>query len=64
MEEKALYWIWLTQRRGLGPTRQRALLERFGRPDALYAADDAALARAGLPAAARQALLDLSLIHI
>ncbi len=61
MEEKALYWIWLTQRRGLGPTRQRALLERFGRPDALYAADDAALARAGIPAAARQALLDKDL---
>jgi excinuclease UvrABC nuclease subunit len=28
-----LYWVWLTQINGIGPKRQRALLERFNTPE-------------------------------
>lgn len=31
-----LYWIWLSQIKGLGPKRQRSLLEKFDRPDKIY----------------------------
>ncbi|WP_097677506.1 DNA-processing protein DprA [Anaerosalibacter sp. Marseille-P3206] len=33
-----LYWIWLTQINGLGPIRQRALLEKFNTPENIYRA--------------------------
>ena len=33
-----LYWIWLSQIKGLGPKRQRALLEKFNRPKNIYEA--------------------------
>lgn len=33
-----LYWIWLTGIKGVGPKRQRILLERFGNPENIYKA--------------------------
>lgn len=33
-----LYWIWLTQINGLGPKRQRILLQRFNKPENIYRA--------------------------
>ncbi|MDD4402479.1 MAG: DNA-processing protein DprA [Desulfitobacteriaceae bacterium] len=33
-----LYWVWLTQINGIGPKRQRALLERFNTPENVYRA--------------------------
>ncbi len=33
-----LYWIWLTQIYGVGPKRQRILLERFSNPENIYKA--------------------------
>ena len=33
-----LYWIWLTGIKGLGPKRQRILLEEFGNPENIYKA--------------------------
>jgi DNA processing protein len=61
MENQNLYWIWLTRRPGLGPVKLRRLLEQFGGPEALYAADAQALARAGVSETARRALLDKDL---
>lgn len=34
-----LYWIWLTQIKGVGPKRQRVLLDRFGSPENIYKAN-------------------------
>ena len=31
-----LYWIWLTGIKGVGPKRQRILLERFNSPEEIY----------------------------
>ena len=31
-----LYWIWLTGIKGLGPKRQRILLEKFARPENIF----------------------------
>lgn len=31
-----LYWIWLTQIKGVGPKKQRVLLERFTSPEDVY----------------------------
>ncbi|NMA87166.1 MAG: DNA-protecting protein DprA [Tissierellia bacterium] len=31
-----LYWIWLSQIKGVGPKRQRLLLEKFNTPDKIY----------------------------
>lgn len=31
-----LYWIWLTQLNGVGPKRQRVLLENFNNPENIY----------------------------
>lgn len=33
-----LYWIWLTQVKGLGPKRQRSLLQKFNNPEDIYRA--------------------------
>ncbi len=55
---ETLYWIWLSQRPGLGPVRVRKLLELVGDPGTLYAADGETLARLGLPKAACETLLD------
>lgn len=33
-----LYWIWLTQIKGVGPKRQRLLLEKFNTPENIYRA--------------------------
>lgn len=52
-----VHWIWLTGLPRLGPVRQRKLLEQFGSAEAVYAADEAALRRAGLSEAAVQAVL-------
>ena len=38
-----LYWIWLTHIPGVGPAAQRQLLTHFGSPQAVFAADCAAL---------------------
>ena len=34
-----LYWIWLTQINGIGPKRQRILLEKFNTPENIYRAN-------------------------
>ncbi|SKC57367.1 DNA-processing protein DprA [Maledivibacter halophilus] len=31
-----VYWIWLTQIKGIGPKRQRRLLEKFNTPENIY----------------------------
>jgi len=33
-----IYWIWLTQIKGVGPKRQRLLLEKFSTPENIYRA--------------------------
>ncbi len=33
-----LYWIWLTQINGVGPKRQRVLLDKFNNPENIYRA--------------------------
>lgn len=38
-----LYWIWLTQINGVGPKRQRLLLERFDIPENIYRASSGEL---------------------
>lgn len=54
-------WIWLAARPGLGPVKLRELLERFGSPRELFAADEAALERMGLNERTRRALADKDL---
>lgn len=61
MNEQILYWIWLATRARLGAKGLRALLESFGQPEALYAADAETLKRAGLTPALCKALLDKQL---
>ena len=61
MNEQVLYWIWLSTRPRLGAKGLRGLLESFGRPDALFAADAEALKRAGIAPGLRTALLDKDL---
>lgn len=34
-----LYWIWLTRLKGIGPKRQRTLLEKFKNPENIYRAN-------------------------
>jgi len=61
MNEQVLYWIWLSTRPRLGAKGLRGLLESFGQPDALFAADVAALERAGVAPTLCKALLDKNL---
>ncbi len=61
MDNQLLYWIWLTQRKGLGAVGLRQLLDDFGSPAAIWAADEEALARAAVLPAARETLLDKAL---
>ncbi|MBQ1678033.1 MAG: DNA-processing protein DprA [Oscillospiraceae bacterium] len=61
MENQDLYWIWLTQRKGLGAKGQRSLAEDFGSPAEIWAADEQALLRAGVTPALRRTLLDKDL---
>ena len=61
MNDQLLYWLWLSLRPRLGAKGLRGLLETFGPPDALYAADAEALKRAGLAPGLCQALLDKNL---
>ena len=61
MDNQDLYWIWLTQRPRLGARGIWQLLREFGSPEELYAADDAALERAGVTPTQRKALADKSL---
>ena len=56
-----LYWIWLTQRKGLGAVGLRQLLEGFGSLTAIWEADGEALARAAVSPAVRETLLDKDL---
>ena len=55
------YWLWLTNRRGVGPDAAFRLLEHFGTPEGVYFADPGEYALTGLPAQARKALEDKSL---
>ena len=55
------HWIWLCSRRGLGPVRQRKLLEQFGAAEAVYAAAPDELRREGLNSALVEALRDHNL---
>ena len=61
MENQNLYWIWLTQRKGLGARGLRAFVDSFGSPEEIWTADAAALERAGIAPTARKALLDKDL---
>ena len=61
MDNDNLHWIWLTQRPRLGARGIWQLLREFGSPEELYAADDAALERAGVTPALRRTLLDKDL---
>ena len=61
MDNSILYWIWLSQRVRIGPRGQRRLLEQFGSPQALFAAPEAELRRAGLSPALLRTLLDRDL---
>ena len=56
------HWIWLTQRKGIAGQAAVQLLERFGSPEQVHAADRAAYeAMGGLSEAAVRSLLDKSL---
>ena len=61
MDDQNLYWIWLTQRKGLGATGQKTLLNSFGSPEEIWKADEEALSRAGIAPTVRKALLDKDL---
>lgn len=61
MDNQLLYWIWLSQRNGLGAVGLRQLLDDFGAPASLYAAKTEALARAAVSPAVRETLLDKNL---
>ncbi len=61
MDNDTLYWIWLSQRPRLGARGLWQLLRDFGAPEELFAADGAALERAGVSPAVRKALLDRDL---
>ena len=61
MNEQVLYWVWLSLRPRLGAKGLRGLLEAFGQPEALYAADTEALQRAGITPGLGHALLDKDL---
>ena len=56
------HWIWLTQRKGIAGQTTVQLLERFGSPEQVHAADRAAYeTMGGLSEAAVRSLLDKSL---
>ena len=55
------HWIWLATRSGIGPIRQRKLLEQFGSAEKLWSASPAELVREGLSPSVREALKDRSL---
>lgn len=56
------YWVWLTQRTGLGTRRIAALLEHFGSAEAVFEADEPACAEVeGLSRACIPALMDKGL---
>ena len=61
MDDQILYWIWLTQRKGLGAVGLRQLLDDFGSPVSLYTAGAEPLARAAVAPALRETLLDKEL---
>ena len=61
MDHDNLYWIWLTQRKGLGAAGQKKLLNSFGTPKDVFAADEEALERAGIAQTVRKSLLDRDL---
>lgn len=55
------YWLWLTQRRGIGPELP-GILEQFGSPESVYYADAEAYRLVeGLTENARRSLMDKSL---
>ena len=56
-----IHWIWLAHRPGFGPRIKAALFEHFRDPEAVYFADEKALAHLGLSAEVRDALLDKNL---
>ncbi|MGH7916186.1 MAG: DNA-processing protein DprA [Candidatus Binataceae bacterium] len=43
------YWLALRRVRGIGPQYCRLLLERFGSPEKVFAADESAIAACGVP---------------
>ena len=56
------HWIWLTQRKGIAGQTTVRLLERFGSPEQVHAADRTAYeAVGGLSDGAVRSLLDKSL---
>lgn len=59
--DSRMYWIWLQQALGYGSSLTGPLLARFSSPEELYAADEATLRQAGVPAAARARLGDKSM---
>ena len=55
------HWIWLATRRGIGPVRQRQLLELFGSADRIWSAPSSEFSRIGLNPSVRQVLENRSL---
>ena len=57
-----IYWIWLSQRKGMGDRMRLQLLRRFQSPRAIYTADAGALAQLeGMTVAARNSLMERDL---
>lgn len=59
--DSRLYWIWLQQAVGYGSQWATPLLSAFSSPEAIFAADKAALRPVGLPAKVLQRLCDKSM---
>ena len=54
-----LYWIWLTQIKGVGPKRQRALLKEFKNPKNIYKANlEELLQRNGIGKSTAKAIME------
>lgn len=55
------YWLWLTEREGLGNQVRLSLLQRFGSPESIYFADEGEYLLAGLNRRQAAALADKAL---
>lgn len=55
-KDRALYWLALSLTPGIGPTRSRKLVDRFGGVDRVFHASLTELEASGLPAVSAQAI--------
>lgn len=60
MEQNALYWLWLTNLRGVSHTEITSLLEQFDTPEEIYKQEDFSLVK-DIKASTKKALSDKSL---